>query len=69
MEHMLEADRLYTVDELAAILRVHPQTVYRWLREGRIRRAVRPGRKILVLGRELLETSQRPVADGRDHGL
>lgn len=51
---MLEPDRLYTVDELATVLHVHPQTVYRWLREGKVRRAVRPGRKVLLLGKDIL---------------
>jgi chromosome partitioning protein len=37
----VESDRLVTVEEAAAILRLHPKTVVRWCRAGRL-----PGRRI-----------------------
>ena len=38
---------LYTVGEAAEILRVHYQTIYKWLRSGELK-SVRPGLKWLI---------------------
>jgi excisionase family DNA binding protein len=51
---MFEPDFIYTTDEIAKLLRVHPQTVKRWLRAGDMRGALiadRTGWR--VLGRDL----------------
>ena len=34
---MPEPERLLTTEEIAAILSVHPRTVMRWLREGKLK--------------------------------
>jgi excisionase family DNA binding protein len=39
-------DPLLTVEEVAQIVRAHPETVRRWLREGQLR-GVQPGSKRL----------------------
>ena len=68
----IEPGRLYAVDELADILHLHPQTVYRWLREGKIKRApVKSGRRVLILGREVLEQDlqeEEAANDGPEPG-
>jgi excisionase family DNA binding protein len=33
----MEGERMYTVAEVADRLRLHPQTIREWLREGRIK--------------------------------
>lgn len=33
---MLQQDEFFTIDELAEYLRVHPTTIYRLLRQGRL---------------------------------
>jgi len=33
---MLDPDKLYSPREAAAIIKVHPETIRRWVREGRI---------------------------------
>lgn len=61
---MIEPDKLYTVDELADLLHLHPQTIYKKLRTGEIKRApVKTGRRVLIYGCEVLE--DRPAADGQ----
>lgn len=37
---------LYTVAEAAVYLRVSENTIYKWLKEGRIKRAVQVGGKV-----------------------
>ena len=44
--------RLLTIDEVAERLRVHPNTVYRWCRTGRLR-AVKLGKEWRILEEEL----------------
>lgn len=44
--------RLYTVAEVAEVLRAHPKTVRRWIDEGKLV-ARRPGRKFLIPEQEL----------------
>ncbi|ACV05059.1 hypothetical protein [Thermus phage P23-77] len=44
--------RVYTVDEVARILRVHPLTVLRYIKRGRLR-AKRIGRGYRITEREL----------------
>jgi excisionase family DNA binding protein len=34
---MVDVNRLYSVDDVAALLDVHPQTVRVWLRSGKLR--------------------------------
>ncbi len=52
---MIQPDKLYSVGELAELLHMHPQSIYRWLRQGVIHRAPTKGRRVLILGREVLE--------------
>lgn len=40
-------EKLLTVDEACEILRVHYQTLYKWLRSGELK-SVRPGRKWMI---------------------
>jgi excisionase family DNA binding protein len=42
----MEADRLLTVKEVAEQLRANPQTVRRWLREGRLKGVMPGGEKL-----------------------
>jgi excisionase family DNA binding protein len=37
---MFEPEFIYTTEEIAKLLRVHPQTVKRWLRAGELRGAL-----------------------------
>jgi len=48
-------DELLTVKEAAAILKVTPHTIYRWVGEGRLP-AVRHSRRVLRLRRSDVET-------------
>ena len=41
----MDDERLYTVSEVAERLRVNPETVRVWLREGRMRGALMGGRR------------------------
>ncbi len=52
---MIQPDKLYSVGELAELLHMHPQSIYRWLRQGVIHRAPTKGRRVLILGHEVLE--------------
>ena len=58
---MIDANRLYSVGELAELLHMHPQSIYRWLRQGVIHRAPTKGRRVLILGREVLENVDTPA--------
>ena len=44
---------LFTVQEAAEKLKVDPQTIYRWIREGKIRKVVNMGRSIRITQEEL----------------
>ena len=52
--------RLYTACELAEILQVHPRTIYRLGREGKLKR-VRVGRSV----RFYEPTAERSVRNGK----
>ena len=52
----------WTVNEVAADLRVHPVTVYRWVREGRIR-GYRLGRSVRIHRGELERLKMASAAD------
>jgi excisionase family DNA binding protein len=41
-----DVERHYSPEELAELLRVHPRTIIRWCRSGRLCRARRIGRSI-----------------------
>jgi excisionase family DNA binding protein len=53
-EDALAAGDLLTVDEVAAILRVHAQTVRRWIAAGDLR-AHRPGKRSMRIARRDLD--------------
>lgn len=50
--------KLYTVEEAAELLRVHYQTIYKWLRTGELK-SVRPGRKWLIPESEIQKFLER----------
>ncbi|MBB2984824.1 excisionase family DNA binding protein [Paraburkholderia tropica] len=53
----------HTVEDVAASLRIHPKTVLRFIREGKLR-ATRVGRAYRILNADLLEFVRiRPVSD------
>lgn len=53
----------HTVEDVAASLRVHPKTVLRFIREGKLR-ATRVGRAYRILNADLIEFAQlRPESD------
>jgi excisionase family DNA binding protein len=57
-------EKLYLVKEAADYLRVNPQTVLRWVREGRLQ-ALRSGRQT-VFTEKSLRRFLEPVGAGRD---
>jgi excisionase family DNA binding protein len=57
-------ERVLVVKEAADYLRVNPQTVLRWVREGRLQ-AFRSGRH-LVFSEESLKAFLEPVGSGSD---
>ncbi len=52
---------LYTVDEVAVQLRLHPLTVYRAVKDGRLE-ALRIGRSIRITPQAIHDFIQRPRA-------
>ena len=46
------ADTFYTLDELAAVLKVTRQAIYNWIQQGRME-AVRTGRTVRILAAEV----------------
>jgi len=40
-----ELSKAYTIEEAATRLKVHPDTVYNWIKEGRIRYTITGGKK------------------------
>ena len=54
------ADKFYTPDELAALLKVTRQAIYNWIQQGRIE-AVRIGRTVRIPGEEV----ERLLREGR----
>jgi excisionase family DNA binding protein len=56
-------EKIYTAAEAAAILRIHPETLYRWCKRGRIS-YMRNGRKVMfreVAIREYLDNVEMPA--------
>jgi excisionase family DNA binding protein len=54
------ADKFYTPDELAALLKVTRQAIYNWIQQGHIE-AVRIGRTVRIPGEEV----ERLLREGR----
>ncbi len=54
------ADRFYTPEELAAMLKVTRQAIYNWIQQGRME-AVRIGRTVRIPGEEV----ERLLREGR----
>jgi len=48
MSGKTDQKRLLKVDEVAAMLGVHPKTVYRWIREGKIEVIKLPSGRIRI---------------------
>ena len=48
------AKRTYSVQDVAYVLNLSPQTVYKWVKDGKLR-AVRLGRKIVISEKALKE--------------
>ncbi len=63
-------DDLLTVPELAARLRVTPETIRRWLREGKLRghRLGGPRMGWRIARSEITRLLDRPVLHGSHHG-
>jgi excisionase family DNA binding protein len=56
-------EKIYTASEAAAILRIHPETLYRWCKQARIS-FVRMGRKLMFREaaiREYLDNLEIPA--------
>ena len=56
-------EKIYTASEAAAMLRIHPETLYCWCKQGRIS-FVRLGRKLAfreVAVREFLDKMEYPA--------
>ena len=65
------ADKFYTPDELAALLKVTRQAIYNWIQQGRME-AVRIGRTVRIPGEEVERLlregrSPRQVDQGTEH--
>lgn len=56
----------YTVREVAELLRVSSQTIYRWIEEGRIE-AVRVGPKVFRIPKDSLDTAIRNATEPVDN--
>ena len=54
------ADRFYTLEELAAMLKVTRQAIYNWIQQGRME-AVRIGRTVRIPAEEV----ERLLREGR----
>lgn len=61
----MDDERLYTVSEVAARMRMDPETVRVWLRTGKLR-GFRPGGK--RLGWRIRESEVRRVVSGGQEG-
>ena len=46
-------ETLYTIDEVAALLRVHPRTVKRWMEAGQVTYVKLPGRQYRIPAAEV----------------
>lgn len=67
MATVIEGIKFYTIPEIAQALRVTPQTIRTWIKQGRIK-SQRIGRPILITEsnlREFLSPPQPPVNSGR----
>ena len=58
----MEEERLLTVKEVAERLRANPQTIRRWLREGRLEGVMPGGEK---LGYRIPESEVRRILQGK----
>lgn len=55
----MNTDRLYNVEEAAEYMRVHPRTIRRWIRLGKLE-ATRPGGWCWRIRREALDAMLTP---------
>jgi excisionase family DNA binding protein len=55
-------DRLYTSDEVAGLLRVHPATVRRWIGAGQMNAIRLPGGKYRITETEIDRLRKVPAA-------
>jgi excisionase family DNA binding protein len=61
------ADELLTVKEFAAVMRIHVQTAWKWVADGRVPGVVRAGRTIRIHRATALRgLLDRPPRGGRD---
>ncbi len=57
----MKAETTYRLPDAAAILSVHPRTLKRWYRDGRIRLIELPGGQFRVPGSEILRLLGMPA--------
>lgn len=65
----MSEDRWYTVAEIAAMLKIHEQTVRRWLREGDLRGYTfggKSGYRVRARDLEAFLESRRQEPEGKD---
>ena len=60
----IERDGIYTINEAADLLKIHPRSVWRWLKDGDLNGA-RIGRFWRISGEDLLEYIQRQTDRAR----
>ena len=53
MKNTIDPNKIYTVPQVAEILGIHPETLKRYIREGKIR-AKRIGHGYKILGQEII---------------
>ncbi len=61
-------ETLLTVGEVAAALKIHEDTVLRWIKEGKLRAVTTPGGGEYRIGESDLKTAMEPKAEAKANG-
>jgi excisionase family DNA binding protein len=64
----MSADPLYTVEEFAAVVRLHPKTIYALIAKGKLPGVVRIGRSVRILRAQACGVVSPPEAAGLPNG-
>ena len=67
MATVIEGIKFYTIPETAQALRVTPQTIRAWIKQGRIK-SQRIGRPILITENNLKEFLDQSIVTGKQIG-